>query len=167
MNNEFNKITTGKFVISIPKKYKIKKHNPYLMNKLFFLLFGRKIKKEFPGLTNYSPDLGCLKGFYSYEVKMDTHSFIFFTGTGDRKPEDMAEYIGLESQYQIAIKDIVLNNCRGKMFGDYSDEMTWIEWWVMKNDCMICFNIQGRGMPSQTVRDDIAKILSSIECLEN
>lgn len=154
------------FTISIPKKYKIKRHNPYLMNKLFFLLFRRKLKKEFPGLPNYSPDLKELKGLRSYEVKMGAHSFIFFTETGNRKPEDLADYLELQTRHLPPLKDITINDCHGKMYGDYSEQMTWIDWWIKKDDCMICFNLQGIGMPSQVIKDDVSDILNSLKYIE-
>jgi hypothetical protein len=167
MRNEFEKVVTGKFKVSIPRKYKIKKHNPYWMNKLFFLFFKRKIKREFPGLLeNNSPDFDCLKGFHTYEVKMGTHSFNFFTEIGNRKPEDMAEFIESQTKYLPALKDITINHCYGKMYGDYSEQMTWIDWWIKRGDCMICLNIQGIGMPSQAVKDDVSNILNSLEYIE-
>jgi len=52
------------------------------------------------------------------------------------------------------------------MYGDYSEQMTWIDWWIKKDDCMICLNIQGIGMPSQGVKDDISNILNSLEYIE-
>jgi hypothetical protein len=164
MKNEFKKIATGKFIISIPKKYKIKRRNLYLINKLFFLLFRRKLKKEFPGLPK--PDLMELKGCYSYEVKMGTHSFIFFTETDNRKPEDLADYLELEIRHLPPLKDITINDCYGKMYGDYSEQMTWIDWWIKKDDCMICFNLQGIGMPSRITKDDVSDILNSLEYIE-
>jgi hypothetical protein len=167
MRSELKKIVTGKFIISIPKKYKIKRHNPYLMNKLFFIFFKRKIKKEFPGLANYSPDLSKLKGFYSYEVKMGTHSFIFYTEIDNGKPEDLAESIFLQTKYSPVLQDVTINGCHGKMYGSYSEQMTWIEWWIKRGDCMICFCIQGIGMPSQVVQDDVSDILNSLEYIEN
>jgi hypothetical protein len=166
MRNEFRKIVTGRFAVSIPRRYKIKKHNPYLIGKLFFFLFKRKIKKEFPGLVNYSPDLSKLRGFYSYEVKMGTHSFNFFTEIGKGKPEDLADLIESQTRYWPTLKNITINNCCGKMYGDYSEQMTWIDWWIKKDDCMICLNIQGIGMPSQGVKDDISNILNSLEYIE-
>lgn len=166
MSDEFKKIATGKFVISIPKKYKIKRHNPYLMNKLFFLFFKRRIKKEFPGLANYSPDLSGLKGFYSYEVKIGAHSFIFYT-IDNGKPEDLAESISLQTRYSPVLQDVTINGCNGKMYGSYSEQMTRIEWWIKRDDCMICFCIQGIGMPSQVVQDDVSDILNSLEYIEN
>jgi hypothetical protein len=166
MRNEFKEIVTGKFKVSIPKKYKLKKHNLYWMNKLFFLFFKRKIKREFPGLPNYSSDLSEQKGVYSYNVKMGTHSFIFFTEIDNRKPEDLADYLELQIEQLPLVKDITINHCYGKMYGDYSEQMTWIEWWIKRGDCMICFNIQGIGMPPQAVKDDVSNILNSLEYIE-
>jgi hypothetical protein len=163
MRNDFKKITIGKFVISIPKKYKVKRHNAYLTNTLFFLLFRRKIKKEFPGLPKYSPDWKALKGLRSYEVKMGTHSFIFFTEIGNRKPEDLAEYVQSQTKHLPTLEDVVINGCPGKKYGDYSEQMTWIDWWIKGGDCMSCFNLQGIGMPSQPIKDDVSDILNNLE----
>ena len=166
MRNELKKIVSGKFKISIPKKYKIKKHNPYWMNKLFFLIFKRKIKREFPGLPSYSPDLKWLKGFYFYEVKMGTHSFTFHTEIGNRKPEYLAAFIESQTRYLPTLKDITINDCRGKMYGDYSEQMTGIAWWLKRGDCMICFKLQGIGVPSQVIKNDVSNILNSLEYIE-
>ncbi len=136
------------------------------MSILFFLFFGRKLKKKFPGLPTYWPDLKVLKGLRGYEVKMGTHSFIFFTETGDKKLEDLAESIFLETKSLPVLKDITINGCPGKMYGDYSEQMTWIDWWIKKGDCMICLNIQGIGMPSQAIKDDVSNILNSLEYKE-
>jgi len=166
MKSKIKKIRTDKFIVLVPKKYKVKKRNLCLMNKLFFLLFRRKIKKEFPGLPSYSPELKALKGCYSYEVKMGTHSFIFHTETGNRKPEDLAELFESQTRCLPILKDITINDYHGKMYGNYSDQMTWIDWWFKKEDCMICFNLQGIGMPAQDIKDDVRDILNSLEYIE-
>jgi hypothetical protein len=167
MKNEFKKIATGKYIISIPRKYKIKKHNLYLKNILFFLFLRRKLKKDFSGLPTYWPDLKALKGLRGYEVEMGTHSFIFFTETGDKKLEDLGDYIALETRCKPILKDLTINGCPGKMYGDYSEQMTWINWWIKKGDCMICLNIQGIGMPSQAIKDGVSNILNSLEYKES
>jgi hypothetical protein len=156
MSDEFQKIATGKFVISVPKKYKIKKH-----------IYKTRTKKGFPGLPSYSPELSILKGFYIYEVKMGMHSFNFFTETDNRKPEDLAASIELQTRYLPTIQNITVNNCRGTMYGNYSEEMTWIDWWIEKDDCMICFNLQGMGIPSQDIKDDVSDIINNLECIED
>lgn len=163
MRNELKKIVTGKFKVTIPKKYKIKKHNAYWINKLFFLFYKRRIKKEFPGLPSYSSDLRGLKGCYSYEVKMGMHSFVFFSESGGRKPGDLAEYVMSQTKYLPTLKDVVINDCYGKMYGEYSEQMTWVDWWIKRGDCMICFNLQGMGMPSQVIKDDVTDVLNSLE----
>ncbi|MHC4160300.1 MAG: hypothetical protein ACYSSO_14640 [Planctomycetota bacterium] len=163
MKSKFKKIVIDKFELSIPKKYKIKKHSPYWMNKLFFLIYKRKIKREFPGLPSYSPDYDCLKGLRLYEVKMGTHSFMFSTEIGKRKPEDLAGFIESQTRCLPTLKDITINGCRGKMHGDYSEQMTWIDWWIKRDDCMISLNLQGLGMPSRLIKDDISDILNSLE----
>jgi hypothetical protein len=152
--------------VLVPKKYKVKRRNLYLMSMLFFPFLKRRIKKEFPGLPSYSPNLKGLKGCYSYEVKMVTHSFIFHTEIGNRKPEDLAGFIESQTRYLPTLKDITINDCHGKMYGDYSDQMTWIDWWFKKGDCMICFNLQGIGMPAQDIKDDVRDILNSLEYIE-
>src|SRR3972149_3587731 len=152
MSNGFRKIITGKFKISIPMKYKLKKRN-HLICKLYFLIIRRKMKKDFPkGIT----------GFHSYEIKMGNHSFSFFVEPSNRKPEDMAEFIESQTRYLPTLKSIIINNCSGKMYGDYSEQMTWIDWWVKKENCMICFNIQGLGMPAEDVKNDVSNILNSL-----
>lgn len=166
MKSKFKKIRTDKFIVLVPKKYKVKRRNLYLMNKLFFLFYKRKIKKEFPGLADYSPDLRGLKGCYSYEVKMGTHSFIFHTEIGNRKPEYLAEFIESQTRYLPTLKDITINDCHGKMYGDYSEQMTWIDWWIKRGDCMIYFNFRGRGMPSPAIKNDASDILNSLEYIE-
>jgi hypothetical protein len=163
MRSEFKKIVTDKFKLSIPKKYKIKKHNPYWMNKLFFLIYKRKIKREFPGLPSYSPDYDCLKGLRLYEVKMGTHSFVFFTETGDSKPEDLAGSIESQTRHWPTLKDVTINDCHGKMYGDYSEQITRIDWWIKRGKCMICCCFQGLGEPSQVIRDNVSDILNSLQ----
>ncbi len=117
-------------------------------------------------MPSYSPDFKVLKGCYSYEVKMVTHSFIFHTEIGNRKPEELASFIESQTNYLPTLKDITINDCNGKMYGNYSDQMTWIDWWFKKGDCMICFNLRGIGMPSQDIKDDVWEILNSLEYIE-
>jgi hypothetical protein len=109
MSDRYKKIIAGKFKIFVPTKYQIKKRN-HLICKLYFLIIRRKMKKDFPN---------GIKGFKSYIIKMGTHSFTFFVEPGNRKPEDMAEYIESQTKHLPDLKNININNCSGKMYGDY------------------------------------------------
>lgn len=137
------------------------------MNILFFLCFRRKINKEFPELMkNNLPKFKLLKGYYGYEVKMGTHSLSFHTEIGDKKPEDLAEFVQSQTNYLPTLKDVTINDCYGKMLGDYSTEHSRIEWWIKKGECMILFTFQGLGMPSSVIKEDVFDILNSLEYIE-
>lgn len=167
MKSEFKRIITDKFIVSIPKKYKTRKRNPFLRNKLFFSFYKRKIKKDLPELAVFMkknhPDLDALKGQNYYEVKMGKHLFIFHTESGERNPEDLAHYIESQTRQKVHLETFEINGLKGTKFGNYSHIISWIDWWIKKENCMIYFNFQGHGMPSQIVKDDVCAILENLK----
>jgi len=112
------------------------------------------------------PDLKSLKGFHSYEVKMGEHSFTFYTMLGNQEPEDLAELGESQTRHRPILKDFNIKNCHGKMCGNYSEEFTSIVWWLKKGNCMICFNLQGFGMPSDEVKSDISNIFENLKYVD-
>ncbi|MHC4554518.1 MAG: hypothetical protein ACYSUS_04355 [Planctomycetota bacterium] len=159
------KIQTNSFIVSVPEKYKIKKRNPYLLNKLFFLFFPfRLVWSELTGfIKQNSPDLKPMKGFRAYEVLMEGHKFTFFTEMTDKEPSELSDLIQSQTRHEATLEDFEINGIIGKKYGSYSDEMTWIDWWLKKEDCLICLNIQGLGMPPEEIQQDVSRILNSLE----
>lgn len=160
-------ITSDRFLITIPGKYKVIKHDFYKKNKEFFDNYPSMDYEDIPGLSEMikknPPNLESLRGCYGYEVKMGKHSFLFHTEITDNKPEYLKDFILSQTrQRDIELKEFQINNYKGKMYGDYSDEFTWIDWWIKEGDCMICFNIQGLGEPSEVNKSDILEIFKRL-----
>ena len=158
-------IKSDHFQVSIPKKYKVKKHYPYIVNLLFFTIIRfLKVWSELKKFIKKNPpDLKLLKGFRSYEVKMEEYSFTFYTMLGDMEPEDLADLGESQTRCRPILKDFNIKDYHGKMVGNYSEEFTSIIWWLKKGNCMICFGLQGLGMPSKEIKEDVSNILNSLE----
>jgi hypothetical protein len=159
-------IKSGRFRIGIPKKYKVICHNFHKEQAEFFKNISQYEdgNEEIVNFVRSHPlDLDSLKGFYSYEVKMGNHSFIFHTQIGNEEPEGLAEFIQSQTRSLPVLKDVEFNGVKGKQHGAYSKEMSWIDWWLKKGDCMICLNVQGMGMPADEIKDDVLNILNGLE----
>jgi hypothetical protein len=128
------------------------------------------LRIKFPELNElvkmYPPDYKFFSGVKFFRVKMDTHIFSFITQITDREPEELKEFIESGTKHSVSLKDICIKDFKVKTYGDYSDVMSWIDWWIKKGNCMICFNFQGLGMPSQVIKDDVRDILNSLEYIE-
>lgn len=159
-------IQTGRFRIAVPKKYKIVCRDVHKLQTMFFKNISRfedDNKEIVDFVRSNPPDLDLSKGFYTYQIKMGNHSFIFSTQFGNEGPEGMAEFIGSQTRELPVLKDVEFNGVKGKQHGNYSEEMTWVDWWLKEGDCMICLNIQGLGMPSDEAKEDVLKMLNSLE----
>lgn len=97
-----------------------------------------------------------------YEVNMGGCQFAFHTDVGDKTPQGLADWIFASTKHYPTLTDIVINGIEGKMEGGYSSKMSWIDWWFKKGDCLICFNFQGMGEPSEEIKQDVQTILESM-----
>jgi len=162
------KIKSHNFIISIPDKYKVVKHNPYLLNLIFFIFFPFKLfwPKLAKFLKKHPPDLESLKGFYPHEVKMGEHNLIFYTRITEEKPEELSDFIESQTGVKPVLDDYSVKDFNGKKYGGYSDTHTCIEWRIKKNGCMICLNLQGMGKPSEDIQEGVSFILNNLEYVE-
>ena len=154
-------IRVGNFEIAVPEKYEVLEHDHYQEQRAFF---GNP--PDDPLLTEvlskFTPDWETIRALpNSFEVRMGEYQFLFHTqGHGD--PEDLGEWIESQSRSKPNLRDFAVGDCLGKTYGDYSEDFTWIDWWLKKGDCMICLNLQGRGTPALEIRKDVEAILQSI-----
>ena len=159
-------IGSDKFRVSVPKKYKVIRHDSYkeqteLLNEILQHEEGNEEIIAF--VKKHPPDLDAHKGFYYYEVKMGKHSLIFHTEIGDREPEGMAEYIQSQTRHLPVLEDVEYSGVKGKKYGSDLKEMSWFDIWLKEGDCMICIGFQGLGVPSDEIKEDVSGILNSLE----
>ena len=160
------KIKSNNFIVVIPEQYRVKKHNPYLLNKLFFLLFPFRL--VWPALATFikthPPDLSPIKGFRVYEILIGQHQLSFYSRTDEAKPEDMAEFLMNEKTGECPkLEEFNVGDIKGKTYGHYSKEFSSQLWWLKKCNCMICFGLQGLGMPDAQTEKDVQQIVKSIQ----
>jgi len=158
----YQTISSGSYLVKVPNKYKIIKHDIYGEQGSFFdSPEGQKVQALFQSKADFES----FKGFYSYEVRFGKHWLVFYSQTGTRKPEDLKGF--LESQTRdrtsIILSDYNVGDIKGKTFGSYSKDHSGISWWLKKGDCMICFNFQGPGEPSDEVKKYVSQIIETIQ----
>jgi len=157
-------IRTGNFQVSVPESYEVVEHDHYQEQRAFFEnppAFDDPAVAEF--LNQHEPDWEAIRSIpNSFEVKMGRHSLII-VAREHGEPDDLAEAILASTKRTVTLTDVAVGKYRGKTHGQYSDRFTWIDWWVKEANCMITFNLQGRGMPSQKVKKDVEAALGSLE----
>lgn len=153
------------FQVSLPEKYKVKKHYPYIMNLLFLIILCfKRIVSGLPMFIKMKPtDLESTIDLHECEVKMGEHSLFLYTEVGSKEPEDLAEFIQSQTKHLPVLEDVEYSGVKGKKYGSYSKEMSWIDWWLKKGNCIISLNFQGKGMPSDEIKEDVSNILNSLE----
>lgn len=160
--DEYQTISSGSYLVKVPKKYEIIKHDIYGEQQFFFdSPAGQKVQ----ALFRSKADIERFKGFYSYEIRFGKHWLVFYSENGARKPEDLKGFLESQSRERTAVNlyDYHVGDIKGKTVGSYSKEYSGISWWLKKGDCMICFSFQGPGEPSDEVRKCVSQIIKTIE----
>ncbi|MHC4264996.1 MAG: hypothetical protein ACYSUK_03585 [Planctomycetota bacterium] len=155
------------FVVSIPEKYNVKKMGFFWKSFSFFFVILFKFWSQIGlFLMTHPPKLGMLIGRRLFVIKMGEHTFSFYTEITDSEPEELGEFIESQTLQPVKLKDLSVKDFKGKKYGDYSEVMSWIDWWIKKGQCMIYFNFQGLGMPSEETRDDVSEIINSLKYID-
>ncbi|MFL6583888.1 MAG: hypothetical protein ACJ8KU_05160 [Chthoniobacterales bacterium] len=143
----------------MPEKYDVIEHDHYREQRAFF-----DNPPDDPLVTEvldkFQPDWETIRKLRnSFEVRMGEHQFLFHT-QDHGEPEDLAD-LAESHRTGVALTDFAIGDCVGKSYGRYSEDFTWIDWWVKRANCMICFNLQGPGAPAPEIRNDVEAILQS------
>jgi hypothetical protein len=146
----------------VPERYEVIEHDHYKEQRAFF---GNPPDDPLVTevLSRFAPNWEVIRQLpNSFEVRMGKHQFLFHT-QDHGQPEDLRELIESQSRgpVSVVLADYAIRDYSGKTHGSYSDEFTWIDWWLKKGNCLICFNLQGPGIPEPDIRKDVETILQS------
>jgi hypothetical protein len=101
--------------------------------------------------------------FTSTEITLDGHLLILREDTLVTRPEQLAELVGASTkQEKVVLLDCRLGPLSGKTYDSSPANFTWIDWWLRGSESLFCANVQGTGELSDTEKEQIESILSSI-----
>ena len=153
------RIRSGDCEVSIPEGYEIVEHDHYQEQRTFFEDLPTDDPLIAEVLRGRTPDWQTIRKMRnSFEVRMGDHLLLFHTQEHGQ-PEDLADFILSQTKQRVVLSECLVGDCLGKAYGQYSDDMTWMDWWAKKGTCMICFNLQGRGIPVPRIKQDVETIL--------
>ncbi|MHC5059533.1 MAG: hypothetical protein ACYTFK_00385 [Planctomycetota bacterium] len=156
-------VESNNFRIAVPKKYKVICHDIYKEQSDFFNNIDqlREGNEEIVSLVKSNPpDLEMHKGFYSYQIEMGKHFLVFYTLVDEGEPDDLEDFAASQTRHRPMKKadDIQINGIKGKKYGS----LYWVAW-LKKGDCLVCLSFEGRGNPSDEIKDKVSNILNSLE----
>src|SRR5262245_48099103 len=114
-----------------------------------------KVKVAIPPVDNFgepSTSWQFLFGAFSFFVHLEASN----------APSGLRDFIlGCTKQY-VDLTPVEINEITGFKYGDYDRQRSWIDWWMKKGDLMICINLQGDGLPSDSQRETHRRVIESL-----